>query len=334
MFRLIHVYSGLRLRTEDYQLTPSRQRQLLKQRRMLTVEGFGGKESTTIRKGDSKEDRRKILAERRPVQLKLEDVTVSYRADQPLSPQSQQHVTKPLSPSAQEYTNTPYTIGIKGGKPEVVVQKREIKLLEKGEFIKFAQTLAPNQPISYSQLKGDLLQALKALTDREQTVLRLSFGIDCLPVRAIDIAAKMDVTSERIRFITSKAISKLRGLNSHRVNQLLSMIDDIRLPFKVSKRAAIVGLPLTDGKALAKELNQKYPGRKFRVPTYLELIEIGRLLADQIECRNDYDYIWSDTEDGRYKDEFIIVRLANQEAARANIRESCYNIAVLLIEDK
>jgi RNA polymerase primary sigma factor len=60
-------------------------------------------------------------------------------------------------------------------------------------------------------LEQDLRQALAALDRREEKILRLYFGIDCVePLTLEQIGATMGLTRERIRQIKEKALGKLR----------------------------------------------------------------------------------------------------------------------------
>jgi len=61
-------------------------------------------------------------------------------------------------------------------------------------------------------LESDLRSALAGLEPREETILRLYFGIDCAdPMTLEQIGAQMGLTRERIRQIKEKALAKLRA---------------------------------------------------------------------------------------------------------------------------
>ena len=69
----------------------------------------------------------------------------------------------------------------------------------------------PADAAAYTLLKEQLLDVLGTLTDREQRVLRLRFGLDDGRARTLEEVGKVfDVTRERIRQIEAKALRKLR----------------------------------------------------------------------------------------------------------------------------
>jgi RNA polymerase primary sigma factor len=69
----------------------------------------------------------------------------------------------------------------------------------------------PDQVTFGHTLEADLRAALATLEPREERILRLYFGIDCLePLTLEQIGAQMQLTRERIRQIKEKALAKLR----------------------------------------------------------------------------------------------------------------------------
>ena len=63
----------------------------------------------------------------------------------------------------------------------------------------------------YSMLKDQLNEVLATLTDREQEVLRLRFGLDDGRQRTLEeVGEQFNVTRERIRQLEAKALRKLR----------------------------------------------------------------------------------------------------------------------------
>jgi RNA polymerase primary sigma factor len=63
-------------------------------------------------------------------------------------------------------------------------------------------------------LKEQLVEVLSTLTDREQEVLRLRFGLDDGRARTLEeVGQQFKVTRERIRQIEAKALRKLRHPN-------------------------------------------------------------------------------------------------------------------------
>ncbi|MBR6798568.1 MAG: sigma-70 family RNA polymerase sigma factor, partial [Firmicutes bacterium] len=64
---------------------------------------------------------------------------------------------------------------------------------------------------AFSMLKEQLVEVLDTLTEREQKVLKLRFGLEDGRVRTLEeVGKQFDVTRERIRQIEAKALRKLR----------------------------------------------------------------------------------------------------------------------------
>ncbi len=80
-----------------------------------------------------------------------------------------------------------------------------------GDFIEDQEAPAPAEEASYTLLKEQLEDVLSTLTEREQEVLRLRFGLDDGRPRTLEEVGQMfGVTRERIRQIEAKALRKLR----------------------------------------------------------------------------------------------------------------------------
>lgn len=80
-----------------------------------------------------------------------------------------------------------------------------------GDFIEDQEALAPSDAAAYELLKEQLEDVLETLTDREENVLRLRFGLDDGRTRTLEEVGKVfGVTRERIRQIEAKALRKLR----------------------------------------------------------------------------------------------------------------------------
>lgn len=80
-----------------------------------------------------------------------------------------------------------------------------------GDFIEDQESPSPSDLASYEMLKEQLQDVLDTLTDREENVLRLRFGIDDGHPRTLEkVGDIFGVTRERVRQIESKAIRKLR----------------------------------------------------------------------------------------------------------------------------
>lgn len=83
-----------------------------------------------------------------------------------------------------------------------------------GDFIADQEILNPYEFTTKEMLKRELNAALATLTDREEKVLRMRFGLlDGKPRTLEEVGKEFDVTRERIRQIESKAIKKLRSPN-------------------------------------------------------------------------------------------------------------------------
>lgn len=80
-----------------------------------------------------------------------------------------------------------------------------------GDFIEDQEALAPSEAAAFELLKEQLEDVLHTLTDREEKVLRLRFGLDDGKPRTLEeVGKKFSVTRERIRQIEAKALRKLR----------------------------------------------------------------------------------------------------------------------------
>lgn len=80
-----------------------------------------------------------------------------------------------------------------------------------GDFIEDKSTLQPEQHAADEMLKEELEVALQSLTEREQKVIRLRFGLEDGKARTLEeVGQEFSVTRERIRQIEAKALRKLR----------------------------------------------------------------------------------------------------------------------------
>ena len=79
-----------------------------------------------------------------------------------------------------------------------------------GDFIKDERTMGPEEYATIEMLKEELQGVLGTLTDREEKVLRLRFGLDDGQCRTLEEVGQIfGVTRERIRQIEAKALRKL-----------------------------------------------------------------------------------------------------------------------------
>jgi len=80
-----------------------------------------------------------------------------------------------------------------------------------GDFIPDDEAPAPAEAASHALLKEQLSDVLGTLTDREEKVLRLRFGLTDGRQRTLEeVGREFNVTRERIRQIEAKALRKLR----------------------------------------------------------------------------------------------------------------------------
>lgn len=93
-----------------------------------------------------------------------------------------------------------------------------------GDFIEDQEAVSPSDHAAYELLKEQLEDVLDTLTDREENVLRLRFGLDDGRTRTLEEVGKVfGVTRERIRQIEAKALRKLR--HPSRSKQLKDFLD-------------------------------------------------------------------------------------------------------------
>ena len=80
-----------------------------------------------------------------------------------------------------------------------------------GDFIQDDNVPVPADAAAFTLLKEQLIEVLGTLTEREQKVLRLRFGLDDGRARTLEeVGKEFDVPRERIRQIEAKALRKLR----------------------------------------------------------------------------------------------------------------------------
>lgn len=80
-----------------------------------------------------------------------------------------------------------------------------------GDFIRDETVVGPEEAASYAMLQDQIARLLETLTDREQRVLILRFGLKDGRSRTLEeVGKEFNVTRERIRQIEAKALRKLR----------------------------------------------------------------------------------------------------------------------------
>lgn len=94
-----------------------------------------------------------------------------------------------------------------------------------GDFIQDEHVAVPADAAAFTLLHEQLMEVLDTLTDREQKVLRLRFGLDDGRPRTLEeVGRQFNVTRERIRQIEAKALRKLR--HPSRSRKLKDYLDD------------------------------------------------------------------------------------------------------------
>ncbi len=93
-----------------------------------------------------------------------------------------------------------------------------------GDFIEDKAAEKPDEVTAFSLLKEKISDVLLTLTDREQEVLTLRFGlVDGYPRTLEEVGRKFNVTRERIRQIEAKALRKMR--HPTRIRKLEGFLD-------------------------------------------------------------------------------------------------------------
>ena len=95
-----------------------------------------------------------------------------------------------------------------------------------GDFIQDDHVTVPQDAAAYTLLHEQLMEVLGTLTEREQKVLRLRFGLDDgRPRTLVEVGKQFHVTRERIRQIEAKALRKLR--HPSRSRKLKDYLDEV-----------------------------------------------------------------------------------------------------------
>ena len=94
-----------------------------------------------------------------------------------------------------------------------------------GDFIEDKFAMSPDQYANNELLKDEIDLVLHTLTEREEKVLRLRFGLEDGKTRTLEeVGKQFDVTRERIRQIEAKALRKLK--NPTKCKRLKEFLDD------------------------------------------------------------------------------------------------------------
>ena len=128
-----------------------------------------------------------------------------------------------------------------------------------GDFIQDDNVPVPAEAAAQTLLKEQLDEVLDTLTEREQKVLRLRFGMNDGRARTLEeVGKEFDVTRERIRQIEAKALRKLR--HPSRSRKLRDYLDKLsgkqcnrekRIQMELSKRLRAVADLVTAGYQVA-----------------------------------------------------------------------------------
>ena len=127
-----------------------------------------------------------------------------------------------------------------------------------GDFIQDDNVPVPADAAAFTLLKEQLVEVLGTLTDREQKVLRLRFGLDDGRARTLEeVGKEFSVTRERIRQIEAKALRKLRHPSRART------LEEVGKEFSVTRER----IRQIEAKALRK---LRHPSRSRKLKDYLD----------------------------------------------------------------
>jgi len=91
-----------------------------------------------------------------------------------------------------------------------------------GDFIEDEGTISPEESASNQLLKEQVKDLLGTLSDREQKIVRMRFGLDSGKSHTLEeVGQEFAVTRERIRQIEAKAMQKLRALLAENADDVI-----------------------------------------------------------------------------------------------------------------
>jgi RNA polymerase primary sigma factor len=101
---------------------------------------------------------------------------------------------------------------------ELTVGSKEDTSLE--HYITNEDAVSPEEAVIDSLLHDQIERVMKILTDREQMVIKLRFGLDDgIPRSLEEIGRILGVTRERIRQVEEKALNKLRANSPQKLRE-------------------------------------------------------------------------------------------------------------------
>jgi RNA polymerase primary sigma factor len=81
-----------------------------------------------------------------------------------------------------------------------------------GDFIVDSATLSPSQQAIYSNLQERMDRVLRSLSEREEAIIRLRFGLDDSSEQTLEEVSRIfGITRERVRQIETQALRRLRA---------------------------------------------------------------------------------------------------------------------------
>jgi RNA polymerase primary sigma factor len=108
-----------------------------------------------------------------------------------------------------------------------------------GDFIEDKATESPIEKTSFSLLRDKLTDVLTSLSEREQKVLELRFGLGDGYSRTLEeVGRQFRVTRERIRQIEAKALRKMR--HPTRIRQLHGFLE-VQQPRQANREKLAIG---------------------------------------------------------------------------------------------
>jgi len=110
----------------------------------------------------------------------------------------------PVSEISLAISNSPYHLSL-----DQSLNRSEVGTMK--EIIKNPNSIMPDNNLIKDSLKNEIKRALKTLSPREESIVKMYFGIDhSRPYTLEEIGERLKLTRERIRQIKEKALIRLR----------------------------------------------------------------------------------------------------------------------------